>query len=387
MPCCVAEKYGNWCADVEEVVTHEGKEYCIFHAPAECKEKQDLEGFNIKIFNKIDTAIEQGNKCDLRGVIFPGSIKFSQYDTNKPLPPIHFDYAFFHGSADFDKTVFSDRSYFRKASFSGKTIFHEVLFKKYASFSNSTFEQYVSFRGSDFGRSAVFVNTKFLAGVSFKYVEFSMPCYFRGGDLGNAHFSVCFAHERLEFESARLEKVNFHQAPIESCRFIDCTWPAENARNVIYDGRHFFPFSRCKEPDKRKVKPSLGQLADTYRRLKKVALIEKDNALASDWHYNQKEMERINAFENKNRLMAAVLWIYKQIAGYGEAPWRAAMFLLVLLALPILAAHPEHYYPFVKTTGMESDLIFFKLFHGIYRLAITIQAGLFALALRNKLRR
>ena len=487
MPCCKSEQFGNWCADVDELVTHEGREYCIFHAPAECEEKIDVDGFNDKVFARIDRAKEEEwNKCDLRGTIFPGDIRFRQYGKENPLPAINFNEAAFSGEADFNQAAFSGEADFNQAAFSGEADFNQaafsgevnfiaVVFSGYAYFSEAAFSGdayfveaafsgHAYFRQAAFSRNAyfskaafsghayfrqaafsgdadfweaalsedayftkakfegiaLFNQAKFFNGSSFSnaefenistfdqalfssaefsYTTFQKPAYFRQTEFQNASFSACFAGAHLEFERAQMCWVSLNRAPLESFRFIDCQWQKSHGRNTLFDACCYLPLDNGKDLEEPKERPGPGHLADQFRRLKKIAIEEKDHSLASDWHYHQKEMERLAARENGKRAMRAVLEVYKYIAGYGEAPRNAIITLLVLLSLPLvlqyglplvgtkLPGKALSYLPWVKASGADLKGTWVPLISGIYKLFITIQAGLFGLALRNKLRR
>ena len=159
MPCCEAEKYDNWCA-AEPTFDCEGKEYCIFHAPAECPEKQDVEAFNKKVFERIDKCKKDGKDCDLSGAIFPGDISFDAYDQYNPLPNVDFTRAKFCGYANFANAEFSSVSIFSYAKFCNHLECSNAVFSGNSYFDNATFQGNVHFS-----------DTTFINGISFAYAH------------------------------------------------------------------------------------------------------------------------------------------------------------------------------------------------------------------------
>ena len=142
----------------------------------------------------------------------------------------------------------------------------------------------------------------------------------------------------------------------------------------------------------------------TFRRLKKIADLEKDQPLVSDWHYWEKEMQRLGRKQNRadfrpklktwwaNLGKFILLQAYKSACGYGENPARAAIVLSLLILLPFVGlailnapAHPDFYIPLLASKSPEGLGLGFKVIHKAYQLVVTLQAGFFALAMRNPL--
>ncbi len=146
MGCCVGEKYSNWCQENPTgpsyptvYIDKEGKEYCIFHAPAECKfvelydersgeEKppmMDGHEFNQLVFARIQAVIDAGDdekldeydffgwnpRCNFSGTIFFADISFSDFNSEneKELPPINFHESQFRRVAYFHNSQFRGR--------------------------------------------------------------------------------------------------------------------------------------------------------------------------------------------------------------------------------------------------------------------------------------
>ncbi|WP_319779353.1 pentapeptide repeat-containing protein [Maridesulfovibrio sp.] len=284
MGCCVGAEHNNWCEDYDIVyIDAEGKEYCIFHAPAECKfdvpkgkpyderdggEKPALmeaEQFNQLVFDRIDEVIEAGEdeerdkfdpyqayigkgwnpRCNFSGTIFPYEITFSEYDgqNDKYLPPINFissqfrgkadfSYSQFHGYADFRRSQFRGKadfiiSQFRgKADFSysqfrGEADFRSSQFRGYAEFSSSQFRGKANFRSSQLRRKADFSSSQFRGEADFSDSQFREDAFFISSQFhGNASFSDSQFRGDAEFSSSVTEKqTNFDKVKFVKSRF------------------------------------------------------------------------------------------------------------------------------------------------------------------------
>ncbi|WP_321403285.1 pentapeptide repeat-containing protein [Maridesulfovibrio sp.] len=220
MGCCVGAKHNNWCEDYDIVyIDADGKEYCIFHAPVECKfdvpkgkpyderaggDKPALMGaeqFNQLVFARIDEVIEAGEdeerdkldpfqavigdgwnpRCNFSGTIFPYEISFSEYDgqNDKYLPPINFSRSQFRGDA-----------YFSRSQFRGEAYFSDSQFRVEAYFSRSQFRGYADFRSSQFRGKASFLSSQFRGGASFSRSQFRGDADFSDSQFrGEAYFS------------------------------------------------------------------------------------------------------------------------------------------------------------------------------------------------------
>ncbi len=507
MRCCVADDYG-WCDEVDILVTHEGEDYCIFHAPAECEEKL-AKWDNSFVFRLIRKESEQNASCNLSGTVFPLRINFREFGQSNKLPHIDFSSTFFaervffrrvvfggyvdfkdavfNKAAHFDTTIFAGRGSFSDTRFKADAIFKNSTFSEYADFSDVFFDKYTIFLGSTFDKAADFTkaifgqeasesgtnfsgatfgvdaffensifngdanfcDSTFRAGadfsgvkfkkdanfesatfvassffspaffstVSFTETKFEVTAYFSQAVFVAGNFQNCHVGGRLEFDRADLRGLSLLGSPIESFRFISCDWPTTNTRNVVYDarevkGRGYFSINNV---DKSKLAPfddltdvpKPKHLEDLFRRLKKVAKDESDEMMASDWHYNEKEMQqRRLSTSNKGLKWSKKAWrtiflqgllkAYKWVSGYGEDPLRAAFCFLGLITIPLFfnglvtptpfPGEFNHYLPLVKSS-IPASVISAPRLAAFWQLIITIQAALFAFALRNKFRR
>jgi hypothetical protein len=114
----------------------------------------------------------------------------------------------------------------------------------------------------------------------------------------------------LTFDQSDLKGLSLLGTPIERCHFISCLWPKNDERNVLYDARMvesrgYFKISNfpsVEHWENSEEVPPPYYLEDLFRRLKKVARDEHDEMLASDWHYNEKEMQRLRLARSEDTL-------------------------------------------------------------------------------------
>ncbi|TIH13498.1 hypothetical protein D0S45_14385 [Marinifilum sp. JC120] len=258
-------------------------------------------------------------------------------------------------------------------------------------------------------------------------------CYFNG--IASFENTICGQH--IIFERAELFNVSMKKMHIESFQFVDCFWHKNKKQyGPLYN----------ENPKNEVDKLDDTALESTYRRLKKIAKDGSDEVQTSYWHFKEKEWQRkrakpkgfyylffitaliINAFiavmapQEPTYVYTAItavllivgLFIYKKdvkilsienefekfylqtyyyISGYGEKPLRAFGVLGLLIIFPFLldgaayiANKPEIFnatgcFPLLDPVGKS------KPWEAAYKLIITLQAALFAFALRNKLRR
>lgn len=533
MPCCMGEKFEHWCKDVELLVSHQGKEYCIFHAPIEAQEKIE-KWDNRQVFFYIDRCREATKKCNLSGAVFPENMEYlGRYNKDNSFPEIDFSEAIFNGFADFSKASFSSYADFSGTIFKGSAIFsgvefndtcfHDAVFNCQAIFASAIFKEWATLTGVEFNDKVCFIHSNFMEGANhsgsvFKEkadfsnaiyagevllsgctfngnVDFSLTnfvgeanfsqsnfvgdmnffhtkftavvdfrnCFFSGKTIFKSKFpQILFSNARfngptffltgtqfqggtfegslidgrMEFDRVDLRGLDFLGLPVERCRFIACKWPKSYGRTVIYDarkvnGQGFFELSNLGNEIALREHggiPDPYPLEDVYRRLKKVAQDEKDDLLASDFHYAEKEMQRevlrtseegfglgkflekIWSFPKKikqagpsllgrrsspsdfqwwnNFFLFWLLSAYRSVSGYGEMPLRAFLWLATLIVAPVLlSSQPLYYLPLSKVRLDPNFSVFWGVFATFWQALITIQAALLVFALRNKFKR
>lgn len=252
MGCCVGEKHSNWCEDYDIVyIDAEGKEYCIFHAPAECKfvelyderdggEKPALmvaDEFNGLVFARIDGVIEAGKQvyeraiyspkqntnnkssivyrracCDFVATIFSYPISFSQYNSqnNKYIPPINFSYSTFNGLVEFAESEFRGNTDFKRATFCDKVLYKNSIFWGDADFSYSRFKGQFLFYDSKIQRNADFSQSQFYDSVDvldsnfFGFSDFQWTVFSEETFITSSNF-----HGSTEFIHANFQGTNY----------------------------------------------------------------------------------------------------------------------------------------------------------------------------------
>ena len=436
MPCCMAKEDGwfDWCQGLAIVHKNEdGKEYCLFHAPAEHK-GISLQNFNEEIFRRIREAKRRDKNCDLSGTVFPGDIVFICDDMKIPsLPPIDFEFATFssgvnfrqatfdsmadfnhtefNGMASFMETTFSDRAYFYGARFKGKALFDGAIFKGSTIFDKVIFRDTCTFEGAIIRKTCVFD-----ADTTFKVVS---------------HLRDIDIQGRLNFIGTKVSNLSFLGTDLRKIEFKRPYWAQQKktspllpwvswSYDVLYDEIIADELYRNRklEAEENWVE-YYEKVEDLYRQLKQKNKEDHNEPLVSKWHFREKEVFRKKSlWRRRNPLSFTNL--YWAFSGYGERPLRAMIMLLALLAgittlmnlecLGIISPSGEtikgfswslnlrklglclkntfEYSLFIKTPKFEAA----STLGGIIlllttKILIPLQGALFAFSLRNKFRR
>ncbi|WP_320008109.1 hypothetical protein [Maridesulfovibrio sp.] len=284
---------------------------------------------------------------------------------------------------------------------------------------------------SDFSSCVYFIETIFEFVSSIQHVFFQKSVFFNKSKFHNIfclYGSSC--SEVITFEGMQLSNMAMVGAPIEQMKFQSCYWEEDGIRTVgdevdLIENNDF------------------AVLEDIFRRLKRVYQESKDELEVSAWHYKEKEMIRKDMWinydchwlvqlfkylnlshrrigddhEDRNEVYSPrnttkrdfftrwVTYLYWFSSGYGENPLISFVLLLcICFVVPFLIVtfvfYNQEYIPwfwFVPYIGDNS-----LLSSGVYstdipisahvvkkglNLLATINAALFAFALRNKLRR
>ena len=237
MACCMKNKYGNWCEDIE-TYDIDGLKYCVFHAPKGSKKKVingelkllSLAEFNFILLERIinarnATTVGQNTKCNLSGTIFEGDILFIEaaisfkfhFGHDDPLPSIIFNNAIFSGQTIFHTTFGGDVS-FADATFSGKADFGGAKFIRKADFRNVEFNSEACFWNVQFKEEANFTNARFDDEVDFSAIKcncmvFSKTVFKGKTDFINSNFGaegnvdISVAGNKVDSAKARCRQV------------------------------------------------------------------------------------------------------------------------------------------------------------------------------------
>lgn len=145
----------------------------------------------------------------------------------------------------------------------------------------------------------------------------------RGVDLSECVFSGAFHLDRLGLEGDCI----FARAPIGTDRRTlaeEHHWRAQKARS----------HSRGWRPGPGNHAPEAGEVAATYRHLRKALEDSKNEPGAADFYYGEMEMRR----HDKKGSTAAERWLLKAywlFAGYGLRALRALVWLVVIMAMTV----------------------------------------------------
>jgi hypothetical protein len=231
----------------------------------------------------------------------------------------NFSEATFSGQTNFPGATFSDYVNFGEARFSDQADFEGATFSKRANFSDADFE-FVSFEKATFCGESDFYQTTFSQEAQFYRAKFESYTTFAGDDEGRIFSSgdgqparVRFEHtrfkipERIAFRNADLRRATFLHVDVRQFEFTSVRWARFDGGNGVYD-----------EEARRENGDALphGALARLYRRLKQNYEDQRDYGRGGDFHFREKEMQRLNP--STPRRTRVLLGLYHRFSGYGE---------------------------------------------------------------------
>ena len=310
---------------------------------------------------------------------------------------LNFESCTFKGITDFSKSNFDSLS-IKNSSFKNQVLFIETEYDDSLNIKSSNFDMVASFNNSIFHNEAQLniTDSIFNSWIYIRDATFNGTISFEG--------TICEKTILIEGGRTNLRNLKLIKTNIESFKFIGCSW-GDNKYDKIYDELNGAQYS---------------QLEDIYRRLKKISMSNHDQVQASAWHYREKRC--LQKICNKNVLTKNTNWfkscylnLYFLFSGFGEKPLRAGLWLLIFIFASIFAANfgpcatyavPQTtnaaifvtpatadfiqswmwYMPLMKVSGADPNGWNYLL-KAIFNVTISIQAALFAFALRNKLRR
>lgn len=378
---------------------------CVLHSRDAGKDKQAFAAALI--------AHRQKNGDRFSHIVFPDKVDFKG--------------ATFGNDADFTHAWFTQAAFFNGATFCKGADFFRAVFYKQAIFLNAEFAEEADFYGAVFDGLVSFCRTKFCNGANFE------DAWFRGREVEFAlsHFQkrrVFFAPRKwpdetvpvfsevaVNFEQVIIEPpalVTFLEADLRKCQFLDTDvrkvqmtgviWPKIGSRFGVYDEIAALE-SRYKRP--------WARIERLYRELKQNYEDRRDYERAGDFHYGEKEMRRRNP--ETPFVLRILLTLYWLFSGYGERYLRPLIWAGILLILSTfgyltLGLRPKdgerilaltnvwdwlmavRYSLQVMTFLRPEDLVpigLAKLVNTIESLVGPLLLGLFALAVRQRLKR
>jgi uncharacterized protein YjbI with pentapeptide repeats len=328
----------------------------------------------------------------------------------------HFDGATFSGETNFSGATFRDAAYFAVATFSTAADFSVAKFSGVAFFFGATFSGAANFFGARFSGGTSFNTATFSTAADFSATAFSGRALFAGRQ-GGTEVNYIFSGTVVNFTKAVIDSpdvVTFLKADLMKCRFldtdlrkvelVDVKWPQKGQRVVVYD-----EIVSTQSAD-RSARP-WSQIERHYRELKQNYEDRRDYERAGDFHYGEKEMRRKNP--NTARGLRLFLTLYWLFSGYGERYlrpllWAGLLFVGSTIGYLWWGLRPKDggpsltwingwdwlrgaYYSFRVMTFLKPEdwvpLRYAQVINTVQTLLAPIFLGLFALALRQRLKR
>jgi uncharacterized protein YjbI with pentapeptide repeats len=346
--------------------------------------------------------------ADFSGAAFAKGANFSDASFGNK---ISFIGACFTAKADFTGVTFAEIVYFLRTVFTEQADFNRAIFTRAAQFLGTRFKQ-VDFSHATFTQGAEFVGVSFTEKANFFHAKFQGKTFFESvEELG--HTTRIFSGTDVDFRRVTIEPLDglvFRNADLQQCRllytdlrkaeFTDVKWPEIEGRSALRD----------QDEALYKGKPPWSLIEQLYRQLKQNYEDRRDYERAGDFHYGEKEMRR----KNSRRGLWFFLTVYWLVSRYGERYWRPLICAVVLLVIctvgyVLLGLTPTKgaglaldwkngwdwlraaLYSFQVMTLLKpidlEPIGYAKLVHAAESLLGPVLLGLFALALRQRLKR
>ncbi len=361
-----------------------GSDKCILHTPAGGKDQaQFLTALRRKVqSDQQDLGIDA---IHLEGIIAPGEFTWREVVEGLEIKKsIRFISATFSANADFSeatfsadayfwRTTFSAGAYFWRATFSANTYFWEATFAATAYFSQANFAANVDFFGATFATNANFGQATFSADAGFWEATFAA-----NADFSQATFmqrltfrslnppreetvegksasedeapparvfpldfsSVILEQPRLvSFEDIDLSGASFLSTNLSHVRFIAVAWASKRERlwrmhlpgsTHFQIGDHVKLEEQWKGLNAEQRQQRAALVADEYRQLR--LNLESDHQEIEAGHFYIGQMDMRRKVLSRRDPYDWGLWLYRQIAMYGQSAWRPLLFYLFLSA-------------------------------------------------------
>ena len=191
--------------------THKESKYCIFHASAEEKTKEEFEQALKEYIKEIK---KEDKGYNFKGFVFVGDINFNNIEFNED--PKFINAKFIYGSISFIGTRFEEKTSFLGVLFNGSVNFSKASFQKEVEFKGVKFEGGPTFfKDVSFSGDVVFQGNFFRNDIDFRGAIFhgNFNCSFdkfNGSEINfncadiNHNFDICLTeknHLNLNFES------------------------------------------------------------------------------------------------------------------------------------------------------------------------------------------
>jgi uncharacterized protein YjbI with pentapeptide repeats len=337
------------------------------------------------------------------GTTFEGWVNFSLAKANFAM----FKQNSFLADVAFNSTTFHADVYFDETHFGAAASFNDARFEGDARFWNSRFSGVADFRWATFGGPASFSEVQFASSVVFAprpAREGTPPTpIFTGTELEFTGVRMA-RPDAVAFRDADLRQVLFENTDLRSIEFTGIRWPTTCGRICVFD--------EIRALKNEQTRPTLDALERMYRELKQNFETRHDYERAGDFHISENEMRRRNPGTPTG--LKCLLTLYWLLSGYGERYGRPLICAAVLLfgvtaaelqqgvvdrhthqSLSIARARDwlalAHYnlrtILLLRPTNLDLPSELARVFDTFLSIAGPLVIGLFALSLRQRLRR
>ena len=213
-------------------------------------------------------------------------------------------------SASFDETKTGQGTALESTAYEKVLRFERADFAGPVAIRDCTIGQLVTLRGSRLGSEFRLV--------SHRNVE-DDPLLFKDAHVDFRELMLR-EPERMALVNVDLRKCRWLLTDLRKGQFTGVQWPRVGRRVGIYD--EIVSRSEGSNVD-------LNNIEHAYRQLKQNREERRDYVLAGDFHYGEKEARRTNP---RTRVgLKWLLWIYRELNGYGEQYVRALLAVLILV--------------------------------------------------------
>jgi hypothetical protein len=273
-------------------------------------------------------------EANFSGAKFRGRADFS---ASEFMGESNFIDAEFPGGASFVAARFSDRAWFISAQFIGIAQFQRARFTKRADFSGARFHGRTVFSGAAEKQGPVPIFSGIEVDFRHLIIDPLDALVFRDADLQKCRF-LGTDLRKAEITAAKWPKPEFHldeRWPSVIRRLADAlSWlrarlsekrPRVGGRNRVYD-----EVAPLEEGEARQW----SHIEHLYRQLKQNYEDRRDYLRAGDFHYGERDMWRKNP--ETPRGFRVILTLYWLLSGYGEQLMRPLFWFGVLLLASVL---------------------------------------------------
>lgn len=379
-----------------------GSNFCIFHL----SEKDYVDSFSKEFSDKLNK-LHKNKDGDWVGFIFPTTFKLKKFDFDYN---VNLSYSIFNKicitecnfreSLNLSNSMFKDDTRFH-CTFEGTTNFNKCVFEARASFGGSFNRDKTTFNSCVFHDAATF-----LGGYD---IILNMQNGEEQGNIRRLFLKetdmrdvVFYRPERVKFVAVDMSNLLLLGTDLSGVHLYDTKWfQKELNRNGLRDEVWVHKTNGKKFQDY-----YLPRIESQYRNVRVALEANKNFVFASDFYVSEMEIRR-DRFRPLRKYFFSVEAFYNALSQYGTNPIRAAkmffyLFLIHLLLTIYFDSFKSHLYPFeiikysinsLKVLTLQrfwvfiDNGIFQSFIDTFFRFAGPFQVALFAMSLRNRVKR